>query len=55
MKANRERLNQAQFFYRELCRIQFLWRHRHEFRERAVPLHAERLVELTGIRAAKPA
>jgi hypothetical protein len=55
MKTNGQRLNQAQFFYGELRWIKRLWRHRYEFRQCAIPLHAECLVELTGIGSAKAA
>src|SRR3954470_4896863 len=55
MKSHRQRLNQAEFLCRQLCRIELLSRHRDEFSERSVPLHAESLVELAGIRTSTPA
>ena len=55
VKSHRERLDQAQFLPRKPCRIKLLAGHRDEFSERAVPLHAESLVELAGIRTPPPA
>ena len=55
VKAHRERLNQAQLLPRKPGRIQLFAGHRDEFGERTVPLHAESLVELAGIRTPPPA
>jgi hypothetical protein len=49
MKSHRQRFDQAQLFPREFRRVQLLSRHRDEFCERTIPLHAESLVELARI------
>jgi hypothetical protein len=55
MRPDSQRFNQAQFLRGEFCRIELLLRDDDEFRQRSIPLYAERLIELAGVRPSPPA